>query len=74
MDFHLAINMLRLLKVSILLPDILKLNFILHFELYLGPQVTSSPTNVGFYNRSYSSDQNNRSSSLSLNKSLTRAQ
>ncbi|XP_050442398.1 nuclear pore membrane glycoprotein 210-like [Adelges cooleyi] len=38
------------------------------------PPNPPSPSVVGFYNRSYSSDQSNRSPSLSLNRSLTRRQ
>lgn len=38
----------------------------------LGPQSPPSPTNVGFYNRSSSSDQNSRGLSFGLNRSLIR--
>lgn len=38
----------------------------------LGPRTPPSPTNVGFYNRSSSSDQNSRALSLGLNRSLIR--
>lgn len=60
-------------KLNVLVPHLILIyNF--HFEFYLDPQSPPSPTNVGFYNRSYSSDQSNRSQSLGLNRSLKRMQ
>lgn len=44
-----------------------------YIPLIKSPQNSPSPTHVGFYNRSYSSD-HNRSPALSLNRSLTRLQ
>lgn len=44
-----------------------------YVPLIKSPQNSPSPTHVGFYNRSYSSD-HNRSPALSLNRSLTRLQ
>lgn len=44
-----------------------------YIHLVKSPQNSPSPTHVGFYNRSYSSD-HNKSPALSLNRSLTRLQ
>uniref|UniRef100_A0A2S2NUW2 Nuclear pore membrane glycoprotein n=2 Tax=Schizaphis graminum TaxID=13262 RepID=A0A2S2NUW2_SCHGA len=44
-----------------------------YIPLIKSPQNSPSPTHVGFYNRSYSSD-HNKSPALSLNRSYTRSQ
>ncbi|VVC36046.1 Invasin/intimin cell-adhesion fragments,Bacterial Ig-like, group 2 [Cinara cedri] len=43
-----------------------------YIPLIKSPQTPPSPTNVGFYNRSSSSDRNSRARSLGLNRSLIR--